>query len=140
MPFLIDTNVVSELRRQSANEHVMGWQQEHDITQSWISVLSLLEIREGAESVRKSDPVFAGKLDHWYQHILLTVYSGRILPVTLDVCEVKASFQISRTLPYADALIGATAKHHNLTLVTRNTKDFEDFGIHLINPWEHPLN
>ncbi len=138
MAFLLDTNVVSELRRQSADQQVLDWQKSHNINESWLSVLTLLEIRHGTERVRKPDPVFAAKLDDWYHNILLKIYSGRILPVTLDTCEIKASFGGDRTLALADALIGATAKQHDLTLVTRNTKDFEDLGINLINPWERP--
>lgn len=99
-----------------------------------------MEIRLGVQKALNSDPNFAKLLHEWYQSQLLPSYEGRILNVDLDVAEIRANFPIKRTLPYSDALIGATAKHHNLTLVTRNTKDFEDFGIHLINPWEHPHN
>jgi len=140
MAFLIDTNVVSELRRKTANPHVLQWQQQYSIELSWISTLSILEILDGTERVRKSDPIFAQKLDNWYQNILLKAYSGRILSVTQSTCEIKASLSIERTLPFADGLIAATAKEHQLTLVTRNVKDFEDLGINLINPWEHPID
>ncbi|MGB0258042.1 MAG: type II toxin-antitoxin system VapC family toxin [Coraliomargarita sp.] len=140
MAFLIDTNVLSEIRRKSADEHVLEWQAGQDLSDSWLSVLTLMEIRNGTERVRKADPTFAGKLDVWYDQELLSSYEGRVLPVTLAVCETRAAFPTERTLPEIDALIGATAKQHDLTLVTRNVKDFQGLGIDLVNPWEHPLS
>lgn len=139
MAYLIDTNVISEVRRKSANAQVLDWQSGHDLSECWLSVLTLMEIRNGTQRIRKADPEFARKLDTWYQGELLGFYSGRILPVTLEVCETRADFSSDRTLPELDALLAATAKQHNLTLVTRNLKDFEGLGIDLINPWEHPL-
>lgn len=140
MAFLVDTNVVSELRRKSPDSRVLAWQKGYALEELWMSVLSLLEIRNGTEQVRRSDASFAGELDRWYRNVLLKAYSGRILPVTLHICETRATLPIRRTLPFIDGLIGATAKQHKLTLVTRNLKDFEDFGIELINPWAHPLD
>jgi predicted nucleic acid-binding protein len=140
MAYLLDTNVVSELRRKSANEHVVEWQKSCELSELWISVLSMLEIRNGTERVRRSDSAFAQKLDSWYQNVLLMVYSGRILPVSLGICETRAALPADRTLPFTDGLIGATAKQHGLTLVTRNIKDFEGMGIELLNPWDYPIN
>lgn len=140
MAFLVDTNVVSELRRKTANEHVLAWQSRYDISEFWVSVLTMMEIRDGTERIRNIDPSFAKKLDEWYYNNLLTVYSGRILPVTLEVCEIRSTHGTKRTLPFTDGLIGATAKVNNLALVTRNVKDFQDFGISLINPWEYSLD
>ena len=138
MSCLLDTNVLSEIRRKSADAHVVAWQAEQCLGACWLSVLTLMEIRNGTERVRKADPTFAQKLDVWYKE-LLSVYEGRILSVTLPVCETRSGFSTDRTLAAIDALIGATAKQHGLTLVTRNVKDFEGLGIELINPWEHPL-
>lgn len=140
MNCLIDTNVISELRRKNPAPQVLEWQKSCPLEASSISVLSLLEIRKGTEQVRQSDASFAERLDRWYYEVLLKAYAGRILPITLDICEVCASLPTKRTLPVIDGLIGATAKQAKLTLVTRNIKDFEDFGIPLINPWDYSLS
>lgn len=138
MAYLVDTNVISEIRKRSADPQVLAWQAKQDIVECWVSVLSFAEILNGTERIRRTDVNFARILDTWYQNILLDLYQGRILPVTLEICHIRAKFTSERTLPFADALIAATAKRHGLTLVTRNTKDFQDLGIKLINPWEGP--
>ena len=136
MAFLLDTNVLSELRRRSAAVPVVAWQASHKLSEYHVSVISLMEIRNGIEKVREKDPSFAKELDGWYHERLLPAYSGRILPVDLKVAEMRSTLSPHRTLPHSDALIAATAKHHALTIATRNTKDFEGFGIDSINPWE----
>jgi len=136
MPYLIDTNVLSEVRKRSANRAVLRWQKDHNLSEFWVSVISLMEIRNGTEQIRLKDALFAEELDRWYQDRLLASYENRILPVTLPVCEIRATFPRDRTLPQLDALLAATAKHHKLTVVTRHTKDFEGLGLDLINPWE----
>lgn len=136
MAFLIDTNVLSEIRKKSADSNVLRWQNKHDLADSWVSVLTLMEIRSGTERVRHTEPAFAQKLDAWYHEVLLNAYDGRILAVSSAICEIRAALGAGRTQPEIDALIAATAKYHNLVLVTRNTKDFQDLGIKLLNPWE----
>lgn len=136
MFFLLDTNVLSELRRRSAAPQVVQWQKSYKLSDFYVSVISLMEIRNGTERVRSKDAVFAGKLDAWYAKRLLPAYEGRILPVTLRVCEIRATFPQDRTLPPLDALLAASAKYHRLTIATRNTKDFEGLGVKLVNPWE----
>jgi predicted nucleic acid-binding protein len=136
MAFLLDTNVLSELRRRSAAVPVVAWQTSHKLSEFQVSVITLMEIRNGTEKVRATDPAFAEKLDSWYHERLLPAYKGRILPVDLKVAEMRSTLSPDRRLPDSDALIAATAKHHRLTIATRNTKDFEGFGIDLINPWE----
>ena len=138
MSYLIDTNVLSEIRRRSTNAQVLDWQSKQDLAQCWVSVLSFAEILNGTELVRKTDPTFASTLDEWNQKVLRETYHGRILSVTLDVCEARAKLNPERTLPFADSLIAATAQCHGLKLVTRHTEDFQDLGIELINPWETP--
>jgi predicted nucleic acid-binding protein len=140
MAFLIDTNVLSEIRKKSADPSVLQWQSQHDLVDCWVSVLTLMEIKTGIARIRNTDASFADKLDAWYRGEVLKAYAGRILPVTLPVCEVRATLSCERTLPALDALIAATAKHFKLKMVTRNIKDFEHFGIELINPWAHPSN
>tara|TARA_R110002111_G_scaffold238869_1_gene300588 strand:- start:70 stop:492 length:423 start_codon:yes stop_codon:yes gene_type:complete len=140
MAYLIDTNVLSEVRKRSANPAVLQWQANHKLSELWVSVINLMEIRNGTEQIRLKDPDFATALDHWYQDRLLPIYKNRILTVTLSICETRANLPQDRTLPPLDALIAATAKYHHLTIVTRNTKDFEGLGLDLINPWETETN
>jgi len=137
MGYLVDTNVLSELRKGThADTLVQQWQSGRRSSDLWLSVLTLMEIKNGIEQVRRKDSLFADKLDRWYAEHLLSEFSGRILEVNLPICELRASFPSERTLPNLDALIAATAKYHGLTIVTRNTKDFEGLGIELLNPWE----
>jgi predicted nucleic acid-binding protein len=125
--------------RRSAAPQVVEWQKSNPVSAYTVSVVSLMEIRNGTERVRTKDTAFAEKLDNWYTNRLLPAYHGRILPVTLRICEVSATFPQNRTLPPLDAILAATAKYHRLTIATRNTKDFEGLGIELVNPWEFAL-
>ena len=137
MDFLLDTNVISELRKRSAAEQVVEWARSYKLSQYYISVITLMEIRSGTEKIRKKDPAFSKKLDKWYALHLLPVYERRILPVTLPICEIRASFPPQPTRPDLDMLIAATAKYHNLTVATRNLTDFQGLGIRTVNPWNH---
>lgn len=140
MEFLLDTNVVSEFRKaHNANENTRQWQSCYSASQLWLSVISLMEIKIGIVRAERKDYPFSQVLSKWYDDSLLPAYHGRILEVSLEVAEIRASFESQRTLPYSDALIAATAKLHDLTLVTRNIKDFQGLGIELANPWEGPL-
>lgn len=139
MSFLLDTNVISEVRRRAAAPQVVGWQKSHPVSDYHVSVISLMEIRNGTERVRAKDTAFAEKLDNWYANRLLPTYHKRILAVTLRICEVRATFPLDRPLPPLDAILAATAKYHRLTIATRNTKNFEGLGINLVNPWEFAL-
>jgi len=141
MAFLLDTNVVSELRKADrTHPKVISWQANYPAAQQWISVISLMEMRIGIVRAKDRDPEFARVLDIWYQQRLLPAYARRIIPVGLKIAEKRADYEKRRTISYSDALIGATAATNHLSLVTRNTKDFVDLGIDLINPWEHSLN
>lgn len=137
MGFLLDTNVVSELRKaHKADRNVRFWQSQHEAISQWISVISLMETKIGIVRAQSKDAEFAEVLSDWYHHTLLPAYSGRIIDVSLEIAEQRAEFESVRTVPYSDALLAATAKIRGLTIATRNTKDFEGLGIDLINPWK----
>lgn len=135
MGLLLDTNVISELRRgPRCDSNVALWQDQ--ISEPvFISVITLLEIRKGIQRVRRNDQVFAEKLEVWYQQKVKLRFEGAVLPVDALVAERCAELDGLRTRPYGDALIAATALIHNLTVVTRNTADFEGCGLKLVNPW-----
>lgn len=104
----------------------------------WIHAVSLMKIQIGVQQAMETDPVYSRVLNEWYYESLVPAHVGRIIVVDRSVTETSGPFEFRRTLPHSDALIAATARHHELKLVTRNTKDFQDFDIELINPWKVP--
>jgi predicted nucleic acid-binding protein len=135
MAWLLDTNVVSEFYKgDRASQAVLRWaakQPSHDL---FLSVLVLGEIRRGVEKRRTKDPVAAASLETWLLD-LEHVYRDRILPITAGICDIWGRLSIREQLPAVDALIAATALHHGLSLVTRNTRDFARSGVACLNPF-----
>jgi len=137
MPYLIDTNVVSELRKKGkCHPAVRQWQDGVTGGEIFISAISLMEIKNGMLGARRKDPAFGEILEDWYENQVKPTFEGRVLPVDLAAAECAGEILQHRTRGLADALIAATAQVHGLTLVTRNTADFYDAGIKLVNPWE----
>lgn len=136
MSYLIDTNVLSELRNRKADARVVAWIQARPRQSLYLSVLSLGEIRKGIEGV--ADPAFRQTLADWLEVELPTYFVGRLLGIDAHVADRWGRVQASagRTLPVVDGLLAATALQHDLTLVTRNTRDFAGLGVALVNPWE----
>lgn len=130
--YLLDTNVVSELTKRTPDPAVVGWLS--DGPDSWLSVLSIGELRRGAHLLAARDPVRAARLDAWIGR-LCDDYAGRILPVGREVVDRWASLPVTRTLPVVDALLAATALAHDLTIATRNVRDFADTGAPAFNPF-----
>jgi predicted nucleic acid-binding protein len=136
MSYLLDTNVVSEVNRPKPNRAVLKWFQHRPPSTLYISVLTLGEIRKGAALLPESAKRRA--LLDWLEVEMPAWFHGRILSIDLSVADRWGQLQADagRTLPAIDSLLAATALHHNLTLVTRNTADFGFPGIQLINPWD----
>jgi len=135
MPFLLDTVTLSELRKkQKAAPRVLAWQAAHPGL-GYVSVITLNEIRFGIRQFQATDAAFAQRLEIWYQDILHARDLFALLPVDQAVAEAAADLRHEFKMGYDDALIGATAQVHGLTLATRNTEDFEAPRIDLINPW-----
>lgn len=136
MSFLVDTNVLSELRKQRADARVVAWAEMRPRQSLYLSVLSLGEIRKGVEGV--ADPAFRHRLTDWLEVDLRNYFVGRLLSIDEQVADRWGRIQASagRSLPAIDGLLAATALHHDLTLVTRNIKDFAGLGVQLVNPWE----
>lgn len=135
MGFLTDTNILSELRkRDRGNPGVRGWYAGVDESQLYVSVIALGEIRRGAELLRRRDPPAAASLDSWLI-ALRTSLGDRLLPVTAEIADRWGQLGVPDPLPTADGLLAATALVHGLTLVTRDTRDVERTGVHLLNPF-----
>lgn len=137
--FILDTNVVSELRKVKsgrANENVLQWVASKDPQQLFLSAISVLEIDIGILTIDRRDVTQANALKKWRDDYVLPSFEHRILDVTLAVCRQCASLHIPDKRPDRDAFIAATALQNKMTVVTRNTKDFADTGVALINPWQ----
>ncbi len=137
MSILIDTNVISELRKKSRCDiSVAAWQNSIKGENIYISAISMMEIKSGVISARRKNPEFSRLLNEWYETQVKPTFHNRVISVDLAVSEYCSILLNQRTRPLADALIAATAHVNGLTLATRNTADFEDTGINLVNPWD----
>lgn len=135
MRFLLDTNVVSELRRSRPHPSVTAWFDSLGSADLWLSVLTIGEIRQGILRLRRRDPPQADLLDRWLAQ-LQDGYADRILPVSVAVAQRWALLNESRPLPVVDGLIAATAIEHGATLVTRNVADLAGVDVPMINPFD----
>lgn len=136
MKFLLDTNVIAELRKGArANLHVRSWFETLDPEAIVLSVLTIGEIRRGVENVRQRDTAAAKALERWLRR-LVAEHRDRILPVDLSVSQEWGRLNVPDPLPVTDALLAATAKVHGLTLVTRNVRDVARTGVELMNPFD----
>jgi predicted nucleic acid-binding protein len=133
--YLIDTNVISELRRKLPDANVVAWFERCAPQSLFLSVLTLGEIRKGIE--RLDDPKRRQVLVDWLHVDLPTFFLGRLLSVDAPVADRWGRLQsdAGRPLPAIDGLLAATALQHDLTLVTRNVKDFKGLNLNIFNPW-----
>ncbi len=132
--FLLDTAIVSELRKRQPDVGVLGWVSAQQEDQLHLSVVTLGEIERGIQKRRKGDPVFSDALTVWLES-LTRLYADRILPVTPSVARRWGRLSAQLGHESADLLIAATALTYGLTVVTRNTAHFEPTGVGLINPF-----
>lgn len=134
--FLLDTNVVSESRRgRRGDPGVVAWSASVAITDLYISALVLGELRKGiAMSRRRQDYIQAENLDAWLRS-LIQVFGNRILPIDAVIADAWGEMYAIRNVPIVDGLLAATAKVHNLTLVTRNISHVQGLGADLLNPF-----
>jgi predicted nucleic acid-binding protein len=133
--FLLDTSVVSELRRPRADRHVRAWLGGTASVELHLSVLVMGEIHRGVELLRPREPERAASLDGWLDG-LVEAYGDRLLPVTAAVADMWGRLSALRPLPVADGLMLATAKVYGLTLVTREAASLADLGVPTLSPWE----
>lgn len=139
--YLVDSNVVSELRKASsgrANDGVVAWAQSVAAESLFISAITLMELENGVQLKARQDPIAGQVLRRWLVERVFTAFQGRVLPVDAMVAMENAAYHVPAPRPLADSLIAATAKVHGLCVVTRNIKDFEPFQVHgvrVLNPW-----
>jgi toxin FitB len=137
--YLLDTNVISELTKLQPESKVVSWFQATSEELLYLSVLAIGEIRKGINLLPRSNKRVL--LESWLANDLVLRFAGRIIEVNLDIAErwglISAQAKIAGTpLAVIDGLMAATALHHNLTLVTRNTKNVQVAGINTLNPWQ----
>ena len=134
MSWLIDTNILSELRKGArAQEGVRDWFAAAEDADLFTSVLVLGEIRRGIESIRRRDTSAALALEQWLAR-LNTSFTDRVLPVDAQVADTWGSLNVPDPLPTVDGLLAATAIVHDLVLVTRNTRDVARTGARVLDP------
>jgi predicted nucleic acid-binding protein len=132
--YLLDTNVISELRRPRPHGAVLAWIGSAADIDLHISAVSLGEIQSGIEITKDQDEVKASEIERWAD---LIASSYTVLPMDADTFRIWARLMHRRSdTLYEDAMIAATAIRHRLTVVTRNVADFVDFGVELFNPFE----
>lgn len=134
--YLLDTNVVSELRRPNrADENVRAWASNTPAELYAISVVTVLELERGALLIERRDATQGAILRRWLEGEILTPLAARILPIDVAIARRCAELHVPAPRPERDALIAATALVHGLTVITRDTADFEPMGVPLFNPW-----
>ena len=137
MAFLLDTNVISELRKKHrCDPNVARCQSGVAAESCYLSTITLMEIVHGIELTQKKDPPFAAILKDWYQNQIIPAFGETTLGVTPTIAEATGKVMAIRTRSTADCLLAGTALVHSLTLVTRNESDFSDNGVPVVNPWK----
>ena len=135
MTFLLDTNIISEIRKRGrAHPNLSRWVARTPVEEIGTSVMVLAEIRRGIEMKRRSDPNQARSLDQWFAEVRNRL-GDRVLPIDEPIADAWARLGIPDGLPLIDGLLAATAKVRGLTLVTRNIADIRGTGVSLLDPF-----
>ena len=134
--FLLDTHVISELRKPQADTAVVAWARGMAAYKLYISAITLLEIETGILRLERRDSSQAAILRTWLEGHVIPAFAGRVLSIDSQVARRCARLHVPDRSNECDALIAATALVHDMTIVTRNAKDFTFDGIAVINPWE----
>ncbi len=139
--YLLDTNVVSELRKirvGKADSHVADWADSMDAADLYLSVITIQELEIGILLAERRDPSQGAIFRTWMNAHVLPAFTGRILAVDTAVAQRSARLHVPDPRPVRDGLIAATALVHGMTVVTRNVADFEPTGVPILNPWISP--
>ncbi len=134
MNFLLDTNIVSEVRKPQGDSRLKAWLASTPSSRLYLSVLVVGEVRRGIERLRRRDPAQTSVYEAWLA-TLLRDFTDRLLPVTADVADEWGRINVPDLVPTIDGLMAATARVHGMTLVTRNVSDLAHTGVPLLNPF-----
>ena len=138
--YLLDTNVVSELRRPTrANPNVVAWASAAPASALFLSAITVLELERGVLLVERKDAAQGEILRSWLDTRLLPAFADRVLPIDVAVARRCARLHVPDPHSERDALIAATASVYGFTVVTRHAKVFEDTGVETVNPWQGGL-
>lgn len=135
MTYLLDTNVVSEMRKRAPDPAVAAWFDTVPASDLFLSCLTIGEIRLGVERLRRRDDRQAVAIEHWLTG-LRTLYRDRIVPLDAPIAETWGRINVPNPRPIVDGLLAATALTWDWTLVTRNVTDFAACGVRLLDPWQ----
>lgn len=137
--FVLDTNIVSELRKVrsgKANPGVAAWAEEVSSVELFVSAITMHELEHGVLLLERSDPVQGALLREWLDHSVAAAFKNRVLPVDERIARCAAGLHVPDPAPFRDGLIAATALVHGMHVVTRDVKDFRRFeGLDVVNPW-----
>lgn len=139
MMFVLDTNVVSELRKVrlgKADKNLAAWAQSVDAADLFVSAIAIMELELGVLAIERKDAIQGAMLRSWLEQHVLPEFSRRTLAVDTAVAQRCARLHVPNKCSERDALIAATALVHGMTVVTRNVADFKPTGVLLFNPWE----
>jgi predicted nucleic acid-binding protein len=139
--FVLDTNVVSELRKiglGKAHPHVARWAQSVQASLFYLSVITVMELEIGVLQIERRDPRQGSMLRVWLERQILPQFQERLLPVDPEVAKRCATLHVPDPKADRDALIAATALVHGLVVATRNVADFQRSGVRVLNPWDAP--
>ncbi|MCX5464551.1 type II toxin-antitoxin system VapC family toxin [Alcaligenes parafaecalis] len=137
--YLLDTNVISEIRKMKsgkADANVTAWIRSVNAATLYISVITVLELEQGILGKEREDAAQGAILRNWFENQVLPTFSDFTLNIDAAVAQRCAQLHVPNKKGERDALIAATALVHDMTIVTRNTKDFKDTPVALLNPWE----
>ncbi|MCX7245804.1 MAG: type II toxin-antitoxin system VapC family toxin [Burkholderiales bacterium] len=138
MMYLLDTNVISEIRKirfGSANKNVAKWADDVDARELYLSVITVEELEIGVLLLERRDPKQGSVLRAWLDQQVLPAFEGRILEIDMAIVLRSAHLHVPNPKPLRDGLIAATALVHSMTVVTRNVDDFKMAGVKVFDPW-----
>jgi toxin FitB len=135
MTYLLDTNIVSELRKRQPNPYVLSWYETVRSADLYLSVLTIGEIRLGVERLRRRDIGQAGLIEEWLDELRVS-YGDHIVDIDTGIAEEWGRLNVPDPLPVVDGLLAASARVRRWILVTRNVGDLQRTGVELLNPFE----
>ncbi|AGC61004.1 hypothetical protein MULP_00975 [Mycobacterium liflandii 128FXT] len=136
MTYLLDTNVVSALRKPQRNPEVRAWAVAVPPAELFVAALTIAEIERGVIAKERTDPPQGQVLRGWFEDRLLPTFDGRVLSFDLPAARILATYRVPEHAPYGDAIIAAVAESAHKVVVSRNTRHFEPLGVRCLDPWD----